>query len=869
MKRHIWKVWIAHVIATILSGCGGGGNGPVAATTNPYAVPQTTSVRRFALSASEAIQPSVTLIKMSEKRFSRTEIDYVFQLRIQNGSSALSGLTVKIGTVGAGTTVIDGTSQIGAVAANAVVTSNDSITLRHDRTKPFVPDLIQFLWSRHLTLQGTAAIGEPLVNYQIQAKCADGSTGLSDPTTGRGSYLIKMTGATPCTLAVNNPPARFAPISSIALTDGNINVSPLTQALSDLSNSQPSALPSAYVTLERMMAVLGSPLAGDPVVTPFVPDGTGLDKNILDFSRAVALHSNKPVPTLALEASIARQCTTGITCFPVETYGQDSTAEEQEVLEEFYKALDEKLFNGALRAVLKGSFSEDRASAISVSAEKTVKYAITAMLKTGTVTKFLRDLAKVDGSVNRTVLRKVVTELVDGAGAEIFGVVGLASQKSINPLEILVGAFWDGLFKALDNYLIELVNKNELSFSIDYIGQSVRYGIVSFGFDSIVKYAISCSASPEKMKLCVKAPTITFAATEFGVMLDRMVRDAKILLEIGSALEAVQDAQIQGVLQEDLLQISFAARNDYKKAIRDWASAGMPDQIVGIDTQLGLIQILYKDIVNKVAAYDPNRYFGIDRDYFDLALKAQKNRIDNAYLIFVALKNQCLTDKASGQTSLCFERLGLSNTAPTEGLVGHWSFDNCDGRDAGPNALHGVVSGAPVCVAGKKGKALRLNGSSDWITVGISTANPTSAVTMSYWLHREGQTVDRFENYISKEQAFHSYLLTGGTFQSSVLTPFGPAGWGGAATTLPTLSDWVHYAFTYDNATRIANTYINGILAKSVQEADPGALMYGSPNPMYIGRNGSDNVWHVRGLLDEVRLYNRALTADEVKLLAR
>jgi hypothetical protein len=37
---------------------------------------------------------------------------------------------------------------------------------------------------------------------------------------------------------------------------------------------------------------------------------------------------------------------------------------------------------------------------------------------------------------------------------------------------------------------------------------------------------------------------------------------------------------------------------------------------------------------------------------------------------------------------------------------------------------------------------------------------------------------------------------------------------------------------------------------------------------MFIGRNGSANVYHVRGPFDEVRLYNRALSAEEVKALA-
>lgn len=208
---------------------------------------------------------------------------------------------------------------------------------------------------------------------------------------------------------------------------------------------------------------------------------------------------------------------------------------------------------------------------------------------------------------------------------------------------------------------------------------------------------------------------------------------------------------------------------------------------------------------------------------------------------------------------------------PTAGLVGHWSFDNCDARDSGPNALNGAYTGTLACVDGRKGKALRLNGAS-WITVPTSTAMPSSAVTMSYWLHREGlaPTVP-LENYISKELSFQAYLRPAGTTEFGVwLGSSGQwTGWGSAATVLPTVNDWVHYTFTYDNATRQANTYLNGKLVHTVSETNPAAMVRVSNQPMFVGRNGSANVYHVRGLVDDVRLYNRALTPEEVSILAR
>lgn len=207
---------------------------------------------------------------------------------------------------------------------------------------------------------------------------------------------------------------------------------------------------------------------------------------------------------------------------------------------------------------------------------------------------------------------------------------------------------------------------------------------------------------------------------------------------------------------------------------------------------------------------------------------------------------------------------------PTAGLVGHWSFDNCDARDAGPNALSGTFTGTMACVDGRKGKALRLNGAS-WITVPTSAAMPSAALTVSYWLHREGLTPSGLENYISKEGSFQAYLNANLTSQFGIQMGGSGlwTGWGNSATLLPTLNDWVHYAFTYDNATRQANTYLNGTLVHSVTETNANAVLRASSQTMFIGRNGSANVYHVKGLLDDVRLYNRALPADEIRSLAR
>ena len=73
------------------------------------------------------------------------------------------------------------------------------------------------------------------------------------------------------------------------------------------------------------------------------------------------------------------------------------------------------------------------------------------------------------------------------------------------------------------------------------------------------------------------------------------------------------------------------------------------------------------------------------------------------------------------------------------------------------------------------------------------------------------------------------------------------------------LNAWTHLAATYDGA--VLRLYVNGALAGSI--AVSGA-MAASTGVLRIGGNGVWGEWFA-GLIDEVRVYNRVLTASEVQ----
>jgi hypothetical protein len=78
------------------------------------------------------------------------------------------------------------------------------------------------------------------------------------------------------------------------------------------------------------------------------------------------------------------------------------------------------------------------------------------------------------------------------------------------------------------------------------------------------------------------------------------------------------------------------------------------------------------------------------------------------------------------------------------------------------------------------------------------------------------------------------------------------------------VGEWIHLAGTYDNTE--FKLYVNGKLVASAACSIP--FSYQDENPVIIGGNtnnkGKTLVDCFRGRIDEVRLYNRALTAHEV-----
>lgn len=197
------------------------------------------------------------------------------------------------------------------------------------------------------------------------------------------------------------------------------------------------------------------------------------------------------------------------------------------------------------------------------------------------------------------------------------------------------------------------------------------------------------------------------------------------------------------------------------------------------------------------------------------------------------------------------------------GLVAAYSFDEGSGTtvaDRSGYANTGTISGAIWSNQGKFGSALSFDGADDWVTVADSPSlDLTTGMTLEAWVYPTANT--GWRTVVLKEQM--DYLVYGLFASSDTNQPAVEVCIGGCVTVtgpspLP-LNTWTHLATTYDGS--LVGLYVNGIQVASRMTS--GSLLT-STNPLRIG---GDSLWgdYFQGRIDEVRIYNRALTATEIQ----
>jgi hypothetical protein len=229
---------------------------------------------------------------------------------------------------------------------------------------------------------------------------------------------------------------------------------------------------------------------------------------------------------------------------------------------------------------------------------------------------------------------------------------------------------------------------------------------------------------------------------------------------------------------------------------------------------------------------------------------------------------------------------GESCLTPPSGLVAWWPGDGHANDIWGAN--HGALNGGATFSPGMVGQAFSLDGrAGSRIVVGDNNALDLVNMTVEAWIFV--RSIDRLWDRIickagPQQRAdladFAGYeLAIGGT---AYPPPGRPAGFAWASFTLhdgtQTLNafsttalqtnTWYHLVGTYNNSTKIVRLFLNG-----VQEGSATNALFGAPliteNPLYFGFEPyyGPIALSFNGLIDEVQVYNRALSASEIQAL--
>lgn len=214
---------------------------------------------------------------------------------------------------------------------------------------------------------------------------------------------------------------------------------------------------------------------------------------------------------------------------------------------------------------------------------------------------------------------------------------------------------------------------------------------------------------------------------------------------------------------------------------------------------------------------------------------------------------------------------GISN-----GLIGYWTFDGRDTdwntnktNDVSGSGITGTITSMSTTspIGGKIGQAFTFNG-----VASVNIGNPTvlnggHALTLSAWVNkRTAGAFDAFRGIfaIGGNRVLWLFGSSGSSvLRAQVTTTTGGLGDCDASANVIPDNTWIHVVFYWDGTT--CGWYVNGSVSGSTDTSTGNTLSNNDGTGSYIGLIPGFSNW--KGNIDDVRLYNRALSLQEIKIL--
>lgn len=213
----------------------------------------------------------------------------------------------------------------------------------------------------------------------------------------------------------------------------------------------------------------------------------------------------------------------------------------------------------------------------------------------------------------------------------------------------------------------------------------------------------------------------------------------------------------------------------------------------------------------------------------------------------------------------------VASPAEQNHLAGYWDFDRVDGTtvyDLSGNNNHGTVHNALYEPQGRLNGALRFNGTDSFVDMGLVPGiDYSNGFTIALWVKPDAVKNSKWISQKSGTSAAGGFSLgfeaNLGRFQYEFVNGNTPETHSTYKSSSAVPGKWDHYAISWSPSSKLFAVYINGAqLGLSGNFAGPPTT---AGFALLVGKLAGSSSLNFSGLIDEVRIYDRELTAYQVK----
>lgn len=246
-----------------------------------------------------------------------------------------------------------------------------------------------------------------------------------------------------------------------------------------------------------------------------------------------------------------------------------------------------------------------------------------------------------------------------------------------------------------------------------------------------------------------------------------------------------------------------------------------------------------------------------------------------AAIVIVVIASIGSTDTASISQQVYDQKYKCLDALADTSLMGYWQFEG-NANDCSAQKNNGTISGATI-VGGRYGKGLQFRGPGNadyFLTQDSSSLTFGKTMTVAFWTKLNSTVsggwatgwVEKFGN--DSDVSFWVFHSNGNGRVRFVVSPDGL--WASrvevvGTTNLP-LNEWHHIAVVANGSS--LRIYVDGVLDNAPPFPVFSANIFDSAEGIAMGTHVQDPNFTLNGIIDEVRIYNRALSAAEIAALA-